>query len=138
MPDIQEVGGAGKFSVGKNDRMPSPRILLYKCPPYLIYYVQVMGTGYLGSHPDCRPGVPRPRSPTTSPYTGLHYQGEHGDNGDVVESDEGDRTAPRPRRSVGIFLEVCWNGSRVSLAARDRFKDTDMPTPEDITPAGSG
>ena len=43
MQIIQEVGGVGKFSVGKNDRMPSPRILLYKRSPYLMGIITYNG-----------------------------------------------------------------------------------------------
>ena len=39
----QEVGGVGKFSVGKNDRMTLPGILLYTCTPYFVGIITYNG-----------------------------------------------------------------------------------------------
>jgi len=40
---IQEVGGVGKISVGKHDRMALPGILLYKRSPYLVGIITYNG-----------------------------------------------------------------------------------------------
>ena len=58
--------------------MRSPRILLYKGTQYLIYHGdRWWARAIWGRTQTVALGVPRPRSPTTSPYTGLHYQSEH-------------------------------------------------------------
>ena len=39
----QEVGESGNYIAGKNDRMPPPRILLYKRSPYLMGIITYNG-----------------------------------------------------------------------------------------------